>query len=484
MKEKEKENLKSKIFTALFWVFGERILAQLVSVAVSIILARLLSPEDYGVVAIVMVFITFANVFVTSGFGSALIQKKDADSIDFSSVFYINILISFGIYGILFFSAPYIAKFFNMDILSPALRILGIRIIVAAINSIQRAYVSRHMLFKRFFLSTLLGTLVSGMVGIILAYNGYGVWALVVQYLTNTCIDTTVLWFTVKWRPVLCCSWERVKTFVTFGWRLLISGLIDSGYSQIRSLLIGKIYSSSDLAYYNQGDKYPQLIVVNINSSISSVLFPAMANCQDDKKRVKNMTRAAVQVSSFVMWPLMLGLAVIASPLIRLLLTDKWMPCVPYLRIFCISYGFWPIHTSNLQAINAMGRSDLFLELEVVKKIMGMGILIISLHFSPLAIAFSLIVSGLISTFINAAPNRRLLGYSYCEQLKDLLPPFIISVIMALIVFPVQLLNQSDAVTIAMQIFAGIFIYIFLAVLTKQAGLNFILHFIKERNKR
>lgn len=277
---------------------------------------------------------------------------------------------------------------------------------------------------------------------------------------------------------------KRAKTLISFGWKLLCSGLLDTGYSQLRNLLIGKIYTSSDLAFYNQGDKYPQVLVVNINSSIGSVLFPAMSKCQDEKEKIKAMTRTAIQVSSFIIWPIMIGLAVVAEPLVRLLLTEKWLPCVPYMRIFCFSYGLWPIHTSNLQAINAMGRSDLFLRLEIIKKTIGLIALFVSIQFSPLIVAFSLIVTGIISTFINSLPNKKLLFYSYKEQLRDLLPPFCLSIGMAAAIYPIGFIGLSDNVTIVLQIIAGILCYTVGAALTKQKGYLYIKRFILSQRKQ
>lgn len=475
------KNTKKAVLKGLFWKFGERITAQCVSLLVSIILARLLSPNDYGTIAIIMVFITIANVFVSNGFGNALIQKKDADNLDFSSVFYINIAISILIYAILFVSAPFIAGFYGMPILNPVLRVLGIRIPVAAINSIQHAYVSRNMLFKKFFWSTLLGTILSGIVGIFMAYHGFGIWALVWQYLINTCMDTIVLWFTVKWRPILACSIERTKPLIKFGWKLLVSGLIDTGYMQLRNLLIGKIYSSADLAFYNQGDKYPQLIVVNINSSIGSVLFPAMSQFQNDKNKIKEITRRSIQVCSYAIWPMMLGIAVIAEPLIRLLLTEKWLPCVPFLRIFCLTYGLWPIHTANLQALNAIGKSDIFLKLEIIKKIFGLIVLVISIPFGTLAIAEGLIITSIAGIFINAAPNVKLLKYSFKEQLSDLLSPFMLSVIMAAIIFPISKTGLNDIAVILIQIVCGVIIYLIGSIISKQNGFLYILNFFKKK---
>ena len=478
------KNEKNAVISGLIWKFGERITAQVISLLVSIILARLLTPADYGAVALVMVFITIANVFVTSGLGSSLVQKKDADNIDFSSVFYINIGVSCVLYLIIFCSAPFISEFYDLPILKPTLRVLGLRIIVAAINSVQHAYVSRHMLFKRFFWSTLFGTILSGIVGIYMAYKGYGVWALVAQYLTNTCTDTIVLWFTVKWRPNLVCSWVRARSLVSFGWKLLVSGLLDTGYSQLRNLLIGKLYTKEDLAYYNQGDKYPSLIVTNINTSINGVLFPALSKEQDNKGKVKSMTRRAIQVSSFIMWPLMVGLGVCAEPLIRLILTEKWLPCVPYLQVFCFSYGLWPIHTANLQAINAMGRSDLFLKLEIVKKVMGIIILLITIPFGPFYIALGLALSGIAGTFINAWPNIKLLGYTYREQMGDMLPSMGLAIIMGICIYPITLLPYHDIFILIIQVVLGGLVYLVLAKLTRQESLTFLLNTIHSKKHK
>lgn len=477
-------NTKKTVFSGLFWRFGEGITSQLVTLLVSMFLARLLSPNDFGAVALVMVFITLANVFVSNGFGNALIQKKDADNLDFSSVLYINIAVSIVLYAILFICAPFIAGFYGIPILSPVLRVLGIRIPIAAVNSIQHAYVSRNMLFKRFFWSTLIGTVLSGIAGVIMAYKGFGIWALVAQYLINTLTDTIVLWFTVKWRPVLACSWKRAKPLIKYGWKLLVSGLLDTGYTQLRSLLIGILYTSEDLAFYKQGETYPQLISAGINSTIGSVLFPAMSQLQDDKDKIKEFTRRSIQTCSYVIWPLMFGIAAVSVPLVRVLFTEKWLPCVPFLCIFCLSYGFWPIHTANLQAINALGRSDIFLKLEIIKKVYGLVFLLVSLPFGPLGIAGGLIVTDIISVFVNAAPNVKLLGYSFGEQISDLFSPFILSLIMAAVVFPISQTGLNDITVLLIQVFCGIAVYLIGSVISKQKGYLYILDFLKKREKK
>ena len=471
------------VISNLMWKFGERISAQFVTLFVSIVLARLLSPSDYGAIALVTIFITIANVFVVNGFGTALIQKKQADNLDFSSVFYVNILFSLFLYAILFILSPYVASFYNMEILCPVMRVLSLRIPIAAINSIQQAYVSRNMMFKKFFFSTLFGTLLSGIVGCVMAYKGFGIWALVGQYLTNTTVDTIVLWFTVRWRPELKFSFSRVKVLLSYGWKLLLSGLLDTGYQQLRSLIIGKKYTSSDLAYYNQGQKYPELVVVNINTSISSVLFPAISQSQDNIEVVKGMTRRAIKVSSFIMWPLMVPLIIIASPLISIMLTDKWLECVPYLQIACFTYGFWPIHTANLEALKAIGRSDLFLKLEIAKKVIGITVLLISMNFGVLAIALSGILTTITSCFINAYPNTKILKYRYFEQFIDILSNMIVAILMGVLIYPIKFLISNKFLLILVQILLGMLIYIFLSRIFKLDSFYYIINLMKNKFK-
>lgn len=473
-------NVTRSIFSGFLWKFGERITAQLISLVVSIVLARLLTPTDYGIVAMVMVFIAIANVFVSSGLGTALVQKKSADNLDFSSVFYLNIGVGIVLYIFLFMTAPFISSFYNMPLLCPVFRVLGVRIIVASINSVQQAYVSRNMLFKRFFWSTLFGTLFSGIVGIKMAYEGCGVWALVAQYLTNTCTDTIVLWFTVKWRPDFSFSWSRAKILASYGWKLLISGLLDTGYKQLRNLIIGKKFSSEDLAYYNQGDKYPSIVATNVSVSINSVLFPAMSQFQDDIPKLKQMTRRSIQVSSYIMWPIMIGFAAVAEPLVKLFLTDKWLPVVPFIRILCLSYGLWPIHTANLQAINAMGRSDLFMKLEVIKKLIGLLLIIIAVKFGALALAYSVIAADIICIFVNASPNVKLLGYYVTEQLKDLLPGFFMSLIMAAVIYPIQYIDTYLSIILIAQVVVGVAVYLIESLVTHQESFFYVRQVIKK----
>lgn len=451
---------KINILSNFFWRFAERCGAQAVTLIVSIVLARILTPEDFGIVSLVMVFTTIMQVFVDSGLGTALIQKKDADDLDFSSVFYFNFAVCIVLYALMFAAAPLIAGFYSDISLTPIIRVISLTIVISGVKGIQQSYVSRNMLFKRFFFATLGGTVISAFLGIGMAYAGFGVWSIVAQQLSNNAIDTLILWITVKWRPKKMFSWYRLKKLLSYGWKLLISSLLDTVYNNLRNLIIGKIYASADLAYYNQGDKFPKVIVTNINASIDSVLLPSMAGEQDNRGRVKNMTRRAIKTSTYIMAPLMMGLLFCAEPVVKLLLTDKWLPCVPYLRIFCFTYMFWPIHTANLNAIKAMGRSDLFLKLEIEKKAIGLLLLLLTMKVSVMAMAYSLIISSISSQIINSKPNWKLLDYSYFEQLRDILPSLTIALFMGVVVYFIGFLQLPTIIVLFIQVVMGASIYI------------------------
>lgn len=470
-----------KVFSNFIWRFAERCGAQLVTFIVSIVLARILTPSDYGTIALVTVFITILQVFIDSGLSTALIQKKDADDLDFSSVFYFNFVICIILYLIMFVSAPLIADFYKESSLVSIVRVISLTLIISGVKGVQQSYVSRHMVFKRFFFSTLGGTIFSAVLGIIMAYAGFGVWAIVFQQLSNNAIDTLILWITVKWRPIKKFSWSRLKNLLSFGWKMLASSLLDTIYNNLRNMIIGKLYTSADLAFYNQGDKFPKLIVTNINTSIDSVLLPTMSNEQDNHVRVKDMTRRAIKISTYIMAPLMIGLAFCAKPIVQIVLTDKWLPCVPYLQIFCISYLFWPIHTANLNAIKAMGRSDLFLKLEVIKKFIGMILLLITMNISVMGMAYSLLISGLISQVINSWPNRYLLKYSYIDQIKDILPNIVMALIMGVFVYFINYLNLSVLVSLMIQIILGGIIYLVLSIFTKNDSFTYLINILKNR---
>ena len=469
---------RQKVFSNLIWRFLERFGSQLVSMAVQIILARMLDPTVFGTVAKVTLITSILLVFVDSGMANSLIQKKDPDDLDFSSVFYFNVVFCLILYALLFAFAPLIAKGYKDEQLIAIIRVLGLTVVVAGVKNVQQAYVSKTLQFKRFFFATLGGTLLSAAVGIAMVYMGFGVWALVFQQLTNVTVNTAILWLTVGWKPKRMFSFERLKGLLSYGWKLLASGLLDTVYNKLREIIIAVKYTDADLAFYNRGNYIPNILVENINSSIDSVLLPVLSDKQDSADCVREMTRRAIKVSTYVMMPLMMGLAVCAEPFVRFLLTEKWLPCVPYLRIFCFSYAFYPLHTANLNAIKAMGRSDMFLKLEIIKKVIGVLVLLITMNYGVYVMALSLLFTSVLDQIINSWPNNKLLGYSYVSQIKDMLPAIVLSCVMGLCAYPIQWLHLGDLPVLILQVITGAAVYAGLSALFKVDTFSYILSII------
>ncbi len=461
---------------ALLWKLMERFGVQGIQFLLQIILARLLDPEHYGILSLMIVFTSLANVFIQNGLNTALIQNKEVTEEDYSSVFWVTLGMAGILYTAIFFGAPYVAVFYDMpDIILP-LRVLALMLFPGAINSVQIAKVSKELDFRKVFTSNVLAIIFSGIIGIVVALCGGGLWALVVQALFNVVVACVVMLFTVRWKLRFSCDWERMKILFAFGWKLMVSGLLDTLYQDLRSLVIGKKYDSSTLGYYNRGKQFPQFIITAINGAVQSVMLPVMSKKQDDTTGIRQMTRVSIMTSSYLIFPLMAGLAGVAEPMVRLLLTDKWLPCVPYLQIYCFTLAFYPVHSCNLQAINAMGRSDIFLKLEVAKKAVGIVALIIAVakFDSPIAIALTGAITTLISCFINATPNKDLIGYSYFEQMWDILPAFLSSVLMLIAVLFVGKLQLSVALLLILQVLTGIAVYLLISVVTRMEAFRII----------
>ncbi|MBR4348397.1 MAG: lipopolysaccharide biosynthesis protein [Fibrobacter sp.] len=472
---------KRTIIASLFWKYCERLGTQLTQFVVSVVLARILAPDDFGVVALALIFIAIANIFVQSGLNTALIQKKDADDLDFSSVFWASLGISFIAYAVFFFAAPFIADFYGKEILVPVTRVLALTIPIGVLNSIQNAYVSRHMMFKKLFYRSFGAMIPSGIAGIVAALYGAGIWAIVIQQISISILNIAILWVVVPWHPSFKFSGTRLKSLFSFGWKLLCSSLLDACYSNLRGLIIGKVFTPADLAYYNRGDHFPNLVVNNINHSIQSVMLPSLSAYQDDRPMMKKLMRRSIVTTSFLILPMMAGLAVLAKPLILFLLGEKWLPCAPFVQIYCFIYAFRPIHTSNLSAINAMGRSDIFLKLEIIKEFVGIGILLGSLFLfnSPLGIAYGAALATLISAFINAHPNKKLLQYGYLEQMKDIFPSFLLSGFMAVCLHLFSQINIPIYISAILQIPLGIIIYTGIAKILHFECLDYLVNTIK-----
>ena len=473
---------KNKVISSLIWKFLERGGVQGVQFVLSIILARLVTPEDYGVIAILLVFIQIATVFIQSGFNTALIQKKEADDLDFSSIFYLSFFVAAILYVILFFGAPLVAWFYKSESLTKLLRVISLTLFFGAVNSVQNAYVSKTMQFRRFFFSSMGAVLGSGIVGIVLAYKGYGVWALVFQQLIKDFLICVILWFTVKWRPKFIFSFTRIKSLFSFSWKLLVSALLDTVFRNIYNLIVGRIYDKETLGYFNRGHQFPQVIATNLDGSIQSVMLPTLSSHNDDIPEVKRITRRSISMSAFLLMPCMFGLAAVAEPLVKVLLTDKWLPCVPFLQLACISYAIYPIHTANLTGINALGRSDVFLKLEIIKKTLVIINILITMPLGIYAMAIGQVITGFIGSFINAYPNKKLMNYTYFEQWKDLMPSFLCSIVMAIGVWSLHFIQLPSIILLLIQIVVGVGIYILLCKVLKIEVFSYFINTIRGFN--
>ena len=463
---------KSKVLKSFLWKFLEKCSVQITTFIVTIVLARILTPDEFGIIAIIIIFVNLANVIVEGGLTAALIQKKEADDIDFSTIFTSSLILSILLYIILFFLAPYISGFYDDNELIPIIRVLSLIVIPSSINSVQKAFISRYLLFGKMFVCAFIAVFISGIIGLIMAYKGLGVWALVAQTISNQIIVTKFIF----------CK-KRFKNLFDFGWKIFVSNFIIALYEDIRGLLIGKIYQPSVLAYFDRGKQFPSLIMGNINTSIQTVLFPAFSAEQDNLNNVKKMMRTATQVSCFVVFPLLLYLFVSAEPLVKVLLTDKWLPAVPFIRIFAIAFILMPIQSSNMIAIKSLGYSNITLKLEVFKKIIEAIILIISFHYSVYIVAMGVLLYNFICLFINLYPNKTLLNYSIKEQIFDILPILIISLISAIVSWCILYLNVHLLIILILQAIAGLLIYITLCFYFNIKALRIILQTLEGLRK-
>lgn len=466
--------MQSKITSNLFWRFLERCGAQLVTFLVSIVLARILSPAEYGEIALVTVIITILNVFIDGGFANALIQKDNPDDLDYSTVFYFNFFLCVFAYSALFAFAPRVGAFYSNERLVPLLRVLGFTIIISGIKNVQQAYVAKNFLFKKFFYSTLGGTIFSAIVGIGMALRGFGTWSLVAQHLSNLIVDTSILWVTVKWRPRKCFSIQRLRELFSYGYKLLLSALLNTIYDNFRQLIIGRHYSASDLAYYNKGKQFPSLVMTNINTSIDSVLFPAMAEKQNNCVEVQAMIKKSINVSTYILWPLLFGLCGISNSLVRIVLTDKWAFCVPFLRVFCFAYATHPIQTANLNALKAVGRSDCFLKLEIEQTAIGIVLLLCVMNKGPIWIAIMYLATAIISVALICHESNKVFHYSFASQLVDLFPNFAISIIMLVVVFVMEE-NTAGDLFMALEIMVRGIVYLICSSLTRNVNLKYVM---------
>lgn len=473
----------SAAWRGMIWRFLERCSSQVVSLIVSIILARLLLPEQYGIIAMTMIFIALSEVLVTSGLGSALIQKSQYDEIEFSTMFWASIFFSLILYTILFFMAPYISILMHTPVLTIVLRVLGLRLPISAMNSIQQAYVSQQMIFKKFFFSTLSGTISSGVIGLTMAYSGFGVWALVGQNLSMTIINTIALHFLIPWRPSFIFNHKAFSNLYGFSWRIMASSFIGAFFEQLRGFLIGRYYTPADLAFANRGEQFPMVIAGNISTTVQSVLFPAFSHLKNDPVLVRKAVQNALVLGSFIVTGLMAILAGTADTLVTVILTDKWIDSVPYLQWSCLGQCFTILSMINLQTIAAVGRADIGLELEFMKKPFWLVILLIGAMISPLAVIAGNALYGMISFSFNSFPNKKLLSYGVTQQVKDIIGPFFISGIIFVVLQGLQKIFPHTLLFLIGEGFIGLTAYFLVAKVVKMKGAEQIYKFVLHRVK-
>ncbi len=450
------------------------------------VLARILEPSHYGTIALLMVFIALAQVFVTSGISSALIQKKDADELDYSSMFWFNLVVSVLLYALLFFTAPLIGNYYHQEELSLVLRVLALSVPLSAYNCIQQAWVSSRLVFKKSFISNSGAGILSGVIGIIMAYMGFGLWSLVAQRILHVAFNTILLKIVVEWYPRKMFSWDRLFPMLSFGWKMMVTSFMFTFYSQLRSLIIGKRYSAADLGYYDRGFSFPHIIAGNIDSTITRVLFPALAQSQDEGVILAEKSRRAAKTSAFIMTPLLWGLAVMAQPVVQLLIGEKWLPCVPYLQIMCFVWWLQPTQTCSAQAIKAIGRSDLFLYNEIISKFIGLVLLAIAIFVfdSVFAIAVMFLVGQIIAVFIYGFCSQLYIGYKVKYQLYDIFIPAWMSLVMCACIKGVELCVSNLLFCMILQCIVGFLVYWLLSIITHNETFGFLLHALNFKNKK
>ena len=474
---------RGKVITSLLWKLFERMGRKGITFIISLILARLLTPDDYGIVVLVMVFIDLAITFIDNGFAVALVQKKNADDLDYSSIFYLSLVFAGICYAVLWFFAPQIACFYKIPEIQSVLRVLSLIIFIGVINSIQYTILSRNMHFKQSFKVTIIAVSISAVLGIVLAYHGFGVWALVWQKIISYIVSCIIMFWLIKWHPRLMFSFKRIGKLFSFGVNTFFASVLNFAYNDLCSLVIGKSFSSADLGIYSKGITFPQFIVSNLDGSIQSVMFPAFAAYQDDRQRLKEMVRRSIVTSCFFVIPAMVGLAVVAEPLVVLLLTEKWLPCVFFLQWACIKFAFWPIQTANMQVLKAMGYGGTLLRFETIKKIICVaGFCLAAFWFRSLkAIVILDALATLISVIISTLPNSRYINYSIHQQLMDVFPSVVLSAVMGLCIVGMRFFGLGSVLTMVLQTAVGMLVYFGLAFLFRLESLGYLLRIIRRQ---
>ena len=474
---------KEKVVSSLAYNFIERISVKLVGLVISIILARLIAPDDLGQLAIITVFINLSQTIIQGGFNTALIQSKTTDETDYSTVFYISLSAAIVLIAALYIGAPFISHYYETDALTWPIRAYSFVLLFGAFNSVQLAKLQKEMKFKITMYATLIATVLSGILGIAMAYLGLGLWALVIYNASHVVFSCLTMLASARWIPRLVFSFERAKQLFSYGWKMFVSAILCSVYYDIRTLIVGKKFSTEDLGYYDRGQQFPIVISQNLSYAIQAVMFPTLAACQDEISRVKALLRRSVTLGAIVIVPMMVGLAVTAESVILLLLTDKWLPCLIYMQIVCIAEASLSLCSSNLVAIKAIGRSDVYMKLEIVRRVLMLVVLAISLFCfnSPVAIAVGFLISSWLDYIVITIPVKKLLNYGLLEQLKDLWKIFAAAAVMGVVVYAVSLVKMGLLLGLCVQIATGVAVYVVACWLLKIESFIYLKNMIMEK---
>ena len=475
--------LKDKTVKGVIWSSIDRFTTQGISFVFSMLIARMLLPSDYGVIAMLGIFMAVSQCFIDSGFGAALIRKKDRTETDFCTVFYFNIVVACLFYGLLWLASPYIARFYDMPLLESVTKVWGLNLIVNAFGGIQNAQLSIAIDFKSRAKISVITTLFTGLVGLWFAYQGHGVWALVYQGLASAILRCILLWCIVRWVPKLIFSWKSFKELFSFGSKLLASGLLATVFENLSTIIIGKVYNAGSLGVYSRANHLAQFPSSNITGVLQNVTFPVLSTIQDEDERLANAYRRFLRLSAFVVFPLMLGLSAVADPFIRLTLTDKWAGSIYLLQIICFSLMWYPIHAINLNLLQVKGRSDYFLKLEVIKKVLGVVVLCVTVPLGLVAMCYGRIFTSVVCLGLNTYYTKKIIGYGFSDQMRDLAHVLIHALVMYALVWLVVQCLPGLWLQLIVGTLVGMAYYLLGAYLMKFDELNELLLLLKRKKK-
>lgn len=453
------DSLKSKTVKGVVWSSIERFSTQGVQFLIMIIMARLLTPKDYGLIGMLAIFLAVAQSLIDSGFSQALIRKQDRTDVDNSTVFYFNIVVSSALYLILFIAAPFVADFYNQPELTSVMRVVCLGVILNSLAVVQRALLTVRIDFKTQAKASLSAAVISGCIGIVLAYCGFGVWSLVVQQLLNLSVNTLLLWIFSKWRPIAVFSWKSFHELFAFGSKLLASGLLDTLYRNIYPIVIGKLFSASSLGHYTRAQQFSEFPSSNVTGIIQRVTYPILCGIQDETERLEAVYRKFLKLSAFIIFPLMIGMSAVARPFIDIVLGTQWGFCGQLLQIICFAMMWYPIHAINLNLLQVKGRSDLFLRLEIIKKILGITVLCITAPFGLVVMCYGQIFNSIVALVINTYYTGKLINVGFIRQMKDLLPTILLSLTMFGAILLVNDFIEVNMHRLIIGILVGIIVY-------------------------